>query len=61
MKSLRPTHHKLYRVLYVAFGENLNRKRAGNAAQNFSLLNHIALNLIRKDKSTKGSVRGKRL
>ena len=53
--------NKLHWVLDVAFGEDQNRKRAGNAAQNFSLLNRIALNLIRKDKSTKGSVRGKRL
>ena len=53
--------NKLHWVLDVAFGEDASRKRAGNAAQNFSLLNRIALNLIRKDKSTKGSVRGKRL
>ncbi len=53
--------NKLHWVLDVAFGEDQSRKRAGNAAQNFSLLNRIALNLIRKDKSTKGSVRGKRL
>ena len=53
--------NKLHWVLDVAFGEDQSRKRAGNAAQNFSLLNRIALNLIRKDKSTKGSIRGKRL
>jgi len=53
--------NKLHWVLDVAFGEDQSRKRAGNAAQNFSLLNRIALNLIRKDQSTKGSVRGKRL
>ena len=53
--------NKLHWVLDVTFGEDQSRKRAGNAAQNFSLLNRIALNLIRKDKSNKGSVRGKRL
>jgi predicted transposase YbfD/YdcC len=53
--------NKLHWVLDVAFGEDRSRKRAGNAAQNFSLLNRIALNLIRNDKSTKGSIRGKRL
>lgn len=53
--------NKLHWVLDVAFGEDLSRKRAGYAAQNFSVLNRIALNLIRKDKSTNGSVRGKRL
>ena len=45
----------------VDFGKDQSRKRAGYAAENFSLLTRIALNLIRKDKSTKGSVRGKRL
>ncbi len=53
--------NKLHWVLDVAFGEDARRKRAANAAQNFSLLNRIAWNLIRKDKSTKGSVRAKRL
>jgi hypothetical protein len=36
-------------------------ERAGNAARNFSLLNRIALNLIRKDTSARGSIRGRRL
>jgi hypothetical protein len=45
----------------MAFGEDQSRKRAGYAAQNLSVLNRIALNLIRKDNSTKGNVRGKRL
>lgn len=53
--------NKLHWVLDVDFGEDQSRKRAGYAAENFSLLTRIALNLIRKDKSTKGSVRGKRL
>ena len=53
--------NKLHWVLDVDFGEDQSRKRAGYAAENFSMLTRIALNLIRKDKSTKGSVRGKRL
>jgi predicted transposase YbfD/YdcC len=53
--------NKLHWVPDVTFGEDQSRKRAGNAAQNFSLLIRIALNLIRKDKSSKGSIRGKRL
>ncbi len=53
--------NKLDWVLDVAFGEDLSRKRAGHAAQNFSVFNRIALNLIRKDKTSKGSIRGKRL
>ena len=61
MKFPRPTHHKLHWVLHVAFGEDLSRKRAGNAAQNFSLLNRIALNLLKQDKTCKLGIHGKRL
>ncbi|MGA7830370.1 MAG: ISAs1 family transposase [Terracidiphilus sp.] len=53
--------NKLHWVLDVAFGEDLSRKRAGNAAQNFSLINRIALNLLRQDKSSRLGIHGKRL
>ena len=53
--------NKLHWVLDVAFGEDLSRKRAGNAAQNFSLLNRIALNLLKQDKTCKLGIKGKRL
>jgi hypothetical protein len=48
-------------VLDVAFGEDSSRKRSGFAAQNYSLLNRIALNLLKNEKTTKVGVRGKRL
>ena len=53
--------NKLHWVLDVGFGEDLSRKRAGHAAQNFSLLNRIALNLLKQDKSSKRGIKGKRL
>jgi predicted transposase YbfD/YdcC len=53
--------NKLHWVLDVAFGEDLCRKRRGNAAQNFSTINRIALNLLKQDKSSKLGVHGKRL
>jgi len=53
--------NKLHWVLDVAFGEDLSRKRAGNAAQNFSLLNRIALNLLKQETSLKRGIKGKRL
>jgi predicted transposase YbfD/YdcC len=53
--------NKLHWVLDVAFGEDLSRKRAGNAAQNFSLLNRIALNLLKQEKTLKRGIKGKRL
>ena len=36
-------------------------KRGGHAAQNFSVLNRIALNLLKQGKSSKRGVKGKRL
>jgi len=53
--------NKLHWVLDVGFGEDLDRKRAGDAAQNFSVLNRIALNLLKQDKSSKRGIKGKRL
>jgi len=52
--------NKVHWVLDVAFHEDLSRKRDGNAAQNFSTINRIALNLLKKD-PTKLGIRGKRL
>ena len=53
--------NKLHWALDVSFGEDLDRKRAGHAAQNFSLLNRIALNLLKQDKTCKLGIKGKRL
>ena len=53
--------NKLHWVLDVGFREDLDRKRAGHAAQNFSVLNRIALNPLKQDKTSKRGVHGKRL
>lgn len=53
--------NKLHWVLDVAFGEDASRKRKANAAQNFSILNKIALNLLKKDKTTKIGIKSRRL
>jgi len=53
--------NSLHWVLDVAFNEDNSRKRAGNAAQNFSVLNRIALNLLKNEIATKVGVRGRRL
>ena len=52
--------NSLHWVLDVTFREDHNRKRIGNATQNFSLLNRIALNLLKNEKQTKIGVKGKR-
>lgn len=52
--------NKVHWTLDVAFNEDRSRKRKGNAAQNYSCLNRIALNMLRKD-DTKIGIKGKRL
>jgi len=47
--------------LDVSFSEDQSRKREGYAAQNFSLINRIALNLTKHEQSKKRSIKGKRL
>ena len=53
--------NKLDWVPDVGFGEGLDRKRAGCAAQNISGLDRIALNLLKQDKTSKRGVHRKRL
>lgn len=53
--------NKLHWVLDVGFGEDRSRKRQGHAAQNFSILTRIALNLLKQDKSSQRGIKGKRL
>lgn len=53
--------NKLHWVLDVGFREDQSRKRAGHAAQNFSLINRIALNLLKQDTTSKRGIPGKRL
>lgn len=63
-KSVRAhwsVENSLHWVLDVAFNEDQSRKRVGYAAQNFSMLNRIALNLLKNEKSAKVGVKGKRL
>jgi len=46
--------NKVHWILDVAFNEDMSRKRKGNAAQNYSNLNRIALNLLKKDDAKVG-------
>jgi predicted transposase YbfD/YdcC len=52
--------NQLHWTLDVAFSEDQSQKRAGNAAENFALINRIALNLLKNDKETKISMKNKR-
>jgi len=51
----------LHWQLDVSFGEDLRRVRRDHAAENFSRLCRIALNLLKSDKTTKIGVKAKRL
>lgn len=53
--------NKLHWQLDVSFNEDYNRLRSGNAAENFALINKIALNLLKNEKSIRLGVKNKRL
>jgi predicted transposase YbfD/YdcC len=52
--------NELHWVLDVVFKEDNSRNRSKNSAENFAVLRHIALNLLRSERSTKRSLKSKR-
>lgn len=52
--------NQLHWVLDVDFKEDDSRIRKDNAPENLAVIRHIALNLLNQDKSSKGSIKGKR-
>jgi len=52
--------NSLHWVLDVTFNEDQCRVRTQNAAQNFTILRHIALNTLKRDTKHKDSIRAKR-
>lgn len=53
--------NNLHWVLDIAFDEDSNRTRKGYSAANLAVIRHIALNLIKNEKSSKVGVKIKRL
>lgn len=51
----------LHWVLDVAFREDDSRIRKNNGPQNFAVLRHIALNLLKQETTTKLGIKAKRL
>ena len=47
-------------VLDVAFSEDDSRVRTGNAAENFSVLRRMALNMLKRESTSKGGIAAKR-
>jgi len=53
--------NQLHWVLDVAFDQDNNRSRTGHTAHNIAIVHHIALNLLKQEKSAKIGVKNKRL
>ena len=53
--------NELHWVLDVALNEDHSRVRKDQAPENLAVLRHIALNLLKQEKTAKGGVRAKQL
>lgn len=53
--------NKLHWQLDVSFNEDYNRLRSGYGAENIAMMNKIALNLLKNEKSVKVGIKNKRL
>ncbi|MCT4618353.1 MAG: ISAs1 family transposase, partial [Marinisporobacter sp.] len=53
--------NSLHWVLDIGFREDESRIRKDNSAENFNIIRHIALNLLKQEKSLKVQIESKRL
>ena len=59
MQFLRPTRHSLHWVLDVGFREDASRIRKDHGPENMATMRHIALNLLKQEKTTKVGIKSK--
>ena len=52
--------NSLHWVLDLSFREDESRVRSGNAPENLALIRHMALNLLRQDRTSKTSIKARR-
>ena len=53
--------NSLHWVLDIAFREDESRVRKGHGPENLATIRHMALNLLRRETSSKGGVKARRL
>lgn len=53
--------NQLHWVLDIAFREDESRVRKDHSAENLAVLRHVALNLLKQEKTAKGGIHAKRL
>ncbi len=53
--------NQLHWVLDIAFREDESRMRQGHSAANFAVVRHLAVNLLRGERTAKVGVKAKRL
>jgi predicted transposase YbfD/YdcC len=53
--------NKLHWVLDIAFREDDSRVRKDYGPENFAVLRHIALNLLKQERTSRRGIKGKRL
>jgi len=61
VRSCQGIENSVHQVSDIGFREDESRKRKGDSAFNFSILRHITMNLLRKEKTMRRGMRTERM